>query len=704
MKNNLKLLGIIALVAAIGFSMTGCPTEAEPPEPTVTWVSINYTDVTIERGGVRYFFATVEGENNPPQTVIWSVEGNGQTGTTINQNGRLTVSPHETGTWLTVRARSTFNTTMAATATVYVFASDTDGPGSTIWWVSINYTDVTVERGGTWYFSATVGGDNNPPQTVTWSVEGHGQTGTYINENGRLTVSPYETAMTLTVRATSTFDPSMSASVDVLVPGDSPGGPGGPVMPAQLRNIDIIGAQALMVAPRGTVGRARNATGVAALNEGGNVLFKQVAGGDWIQVSMTDEEGNELQLAPPSRIMDLTDRWVVMHFEGRSYQWRVYCSCCGHSWWYDSLWVEARDYLVCKETGAVFDVSNIDIWAIQHFRPQPIANTYHGQPVVHADRNGNIYMVIPHTNGWRIARISTSATYGTATFITSDLFNVRQFAVDNSGNILFDVGTHFMARTAGGTLIPLHLHPNLVDRNGILFTGLNGNIYFLVNRTKLVSVYWWSEQRWCEEEMDWYFYRHYSYVYQRHLLAYKVEVRGATSASIIFTPVYIDGADEINEQIFRTCCCNRPNGMFHFPEKLVFFSSQWSGDAFYLSWPRNGTPRIVHNELGLNHSHVTSNDALAISSEEIFIRTEGGNYRLVAIDPRTGNTRDVIPTNTFARLLSHEVTSDGFVTIEAVTFGGNRNLVQVFPGPGGHIETLRVNLHEEETITLVRLR
>jgi len=209
MKNNLKLLGIIALVAAIGFSMTGCPTEVEPPEPTVTWVSINYTDVTIERGGVRYFFATVEGENNPPQTVTWSVEGNGQSGTTISQNGRLVVSSNEFEAQLTVRARATLNPAMTATATVNVRIP-------TVTWMSVDPTHVTVGRGGTWSFSATVEGENNPPQTVTWSVEGNGP-GTTIDQDGWLTVSPYETATWISVWATSTFDPSVSATADVSV-------------------------------------------------------------------------------------------------------------------------------------------------------------------------------------------------------------------------------------------------------------------------------------------------------------------------------------------------------------------------------------------------------------------------------------------------------------------------------------------------------
>ena len=483
-------------------------------------------------------------------------------------------------------------------------------------------------------------------------------------------------------------------------------GGGGPVTSAQLRTIDIVGAQALMIAPRGTVGGARGATEIEAFSEPGNALFKQIDGGEWVEVSMLDADGNDLQLDPPDRIMDLTDRWMLMRFAAGQYTEREYCTCCGDIYWDNWRWRDEKDHLACKETGAVFDVSGIHVWSVAYQNPWG-SGTYHGQPVVREDRNGNLYMLIRaggHGNR-QIIRISTGATHGTATNITPATIDVRQFAADANGNIMFDVGTHFMARTAAGVSLPLQLHPSLASgRNGTLFTGLSGNIYFLVNESELVPTYSWTEWRWCDEKQEQYEYRrHYHNVERWDLLAYRVEIRGATIGNIIFTPIEIDGADEIDTRI--RCCCNMgtPNGMFHFPEKIVLLSSEGSwGESFMVNWPRNGSPSVVRRDLGISSTHRLGNDTLSASADEIFIRTGNGNYRLIALDPMTGDTRDVIPQNTFARLFNHEVTADGFVTLDVLTFGLNRNLVQILPG--GHIETLRVNLHEEETITLVRLR
>lgn len=82
--------------------------------------------------------------------------------------------------------------------------------------VQVMPSDVTVIKGGTEIFSATVIGENNPSQEVTWTVEGgNGTTG--ITSGGRLTVAADETAATLTVRATSVADTTKSGTAKVTV-------------------------------------------------------------------------------------------------------------------------------------------------------------------------------------------------------------------------------------------------------------------------------------------------------------------------------------------------------------------------------------------------------------------------------------------------------------------------------------------------------
>lgn len=55
------------------------------------------------------------------------------------------------------------------------------------------------------------------PQTVKWEVTGGTKSGTYIDMGGRLFVSTDETASTLTVKATSTYDSSVVGTASVTV-------------------------------------------------------------------------------------------------------------------------------------------------------------------------------------------------------------------------------------------------------------------------------------------------------------------------------------------------------------------------------------------------------------------------------------------------------------------------------------------------------
>jgi hypothetical protein len=73
-----------------------------------------------------------------------------------------------------------------------------------------------LSRGQTRTFSAAVQGPDNPDQAVSWSVEGGGL-GTFITSGGLLTVAADESAPSLTVRATSTYDTTKSGTATVLV-------------------------------------------------------------------------------------------------------------------------------------------------------------------------------------------------------------------------------------------------------------------------------------------------------------------------------------------------------------------------------------------------------------------------------------------------------------------------------------------------------
>ena len=88
--------------------------------------------------------------------------------------------------------------------------------------VTVAPATATVTKGATQQFTATVTGEHDPAQTVTWTVEG-GTTGTTISDTGLLTVAKDETATTLTVKATSAVDESKSGTATVTVKAEEPG-------------------------------------------------------------------------------------------------------------------------------------------------------------------------------------------------------------------------------------------------------------------------------------------------------------------------------------------------------------------------------------------------------------------------------------------------------------------------------------------------
>ncbi|GHV16582.1 hypothetical protein FACS189425_01150 [Clostridia bacterium] len=125
---------------------------------TVTAVTVNPSSVTVEKGTSYQFGATVTGTNNPEQTVTWSV--NSADGSTIAADGTLNVAAGETAETLTVTANSTVAgyTSVSGTATVTV--SDTAPPEPTVTSVTVTPATITLNKGDSHTFSATVDGDN----------------------------------------------------------------------------------------------------------------------------------------------------------------------------------------------------------------------------------------------------------------------------------------------------------------------------------------------------------------------------------------------------------------------------------------------------------------------------------------------------------------------------------------------------------------
>jgi len=107
------------LLIALSMLFWSCPPGGDDKAPTVTSVTVSPATTSVHKGGTHLFTKTVKGENDPADTVTWTVEG-GITGTTIHPTGILEVSANETASTLTVKATSTVDTTKSGTATVTI--------------------------------------------------------------------------------------------------------------------------------------------------------------------------------------------------------------------------------------------------------------------------------------------------------------------------------------------------------------------------------------------------------------------------------------------------------------------------------------------------------------------------------------------------------------------------------------------------------
>ena len=104
---------------------------------TVTGVTVTPTNVVVIRGETQQFNAIVGG--TAADTVTWSVTEQHNDGTTINENGLLTVNAGETASSLTVTATSTVNTSFSSSISVGLISI-----------AEITNVWLTLQTDGTW--------------------------------------------------------------------------------------------------------------------------------------------------------------------------------------------------------------------------------------------------------------------------------------------------------------------------------------------------------------------------------------------------------------------------------------------------------------------------------------------------------------------------------------------------------------------------
>jgi len=214
MKRTSKILCVTALVFSAFFLMTGCPQP--PPAPTVSGVTITPVTPYVAKNANITLQAQVIGTNSPSQDVTWEIRtSDTHVETTIGAStGVLTVHADETKASIVVRATSVFDTGKYKEVNVTIVAQ-----GVTVTSVTINTATVPtdpVPRGSYVDFSASVAGENSPPQAVTWSIVTTGiSSGTRIDQYGRLFIAANESNNSLQIRAASALNPSISDTATI---------------------------------------------------------------------------------------------------------------------------------------------------------------------------------------------------------------------------------------------------------------------------------------------------------------------------------------------------------------------------------------------------------------------------------------------------------------------------------------------------------
>ena len=181
-------------------------------ESNVNGVTISTPKQTVYQDEIIKLSANVTGINNPSQQVNWSVSGNTDSATTISENGILIVGLNEQAPTITITATSKEDDTKSASVDINVLEVERVVEG-----LFITPSKVSAVCGESCKFFAYVYGIYGPSQEVTWSISGNTSLNTEINNDGMLSIADDETTDKITITATSTVDPTKSASVTVNI-------------------------------------------------------------------------------------------------------------------------------------------------------------------------------------------------------------------------------------------------------------------------------------------------------------------------------------------------------------------------------------------------------------------------------------------------------------------------------------------------------
>lgn len=198
--------------------VTVIPPELAEDEPTVTVIQVYPAYTQIGRGMSARFAVQLTGLNNPPATIIWELTGATSLATHVSRDGVVYIGADEELHEITLRTTVSYDPTKFAEATINIVSESTPGiADTTVDAVIISPAAVESDPGHRITFLATVIGQNNPSQAVTWSLEGNLSSETTINQMGVLTIANNESARVLKITATSAADPTVKSTSFVSI-------------------------------------------------------------------------------------------------------------------------------------------------------------------------------------------------------------------------------------------------------------------------------------------------------------------------------------------------------------------------------------------------------------------------------------------------------------------------------------------------------
>ena len=178
----------------------------------VNSVKIYSQSTNVKQGDNLQFISKINGSNVSTADVIWSISGNTDSNTTISDKGILSVSLNEKAKQITVTATSVADNTKSASVTITI-----EEIVPVINGIAITPSVASTVCGQSCQFNAVVFGFYNPSQSVIWSISGNKSSNTKIDSNGLLTIANDETSKQITVKAVSSADKTITASVTVDV-------------------------------------------------------------------------------------------------------------------------------------------------------------------------------------------------------------------------------------------------------------------------------------------------------------------------------------------------------------------------------------------------------------------------------------------------------------------------------------------------------